>query len=471
MTSATSPVPSGEGRGPKQILTNAFWMASPAQHWTGLWAHPDSTSENYNELGFWLDLARTAERGLIDAVFMADGIGVLDVYEGKPDAVMRAGGMFPANDPMMVIPAMAAVTENLGFGITGNTSYETPYLLARRFSTLDHLTRGRVSWNVVTGCFTSVPKTMGTEPVRHDQRYDFADEYMDLMYKLWEQSWEDGAVLRDKEGGVFVDPSRVHPVHHEGRYPCEGIYVCEPSPQRTPYLYSAGASARGVAFAGKHAEAVFFAAHDKAYGRQLVDGYRQAAVDAGRAADDIKIFNAITIIVAPTEAEARDIEAECRQYSNSTGNLAMLSGLAGVDLSKYGWDDPIEYVESNAIQSLVDAMTPEKGGRAVRLRELAEFTGLPGRDAYVVGSTAQVCDELISWVDEVGIDGFNLVRTIEPRGLQSFVDLVVPELQNRGRYKTEYAQGTLRQKMGAASPRLPDTHHGASFRPLTAGRA
>lgn len=447
----------------KQILANAFYMASPAQSWTGLWAHPDSTGARYDELEYWTDLARTAERGMIDAVFLADGIGVHEVYEGKPDAVMRAGGMFPSNDPMMLIPAMAAVTEHLGFGITGNTTYEPPYLLARRFSTLDQLTRGRVSWNVVTGAIASVSKAMGVEPIPHDERYDVAEEYMDLMYKLWEQSWEEGAAVRDKQGRVFVDPARVHRVQHTGRYACEAFHLCEPSPQRTPFLYAAGASARGMAFAGKHAEAAFMAAHDKSFARKIVDGYRKAAVDAGRSADDIKVFNAITVIVAPTESEAREVEAECREYSDSTGNLAMLSGLIGVDLSTYDWDDPIEYVESNAIQSLLEAMTAEKGGRTVRLRDIAEFTGLPGREAYVVGSTSQVCDELISWVDDVGVDGFNLARTIEPRGLQSFVDLVVPELQDRGRYKTGYTPGTLREKM-TGGPRLAENHHGARFR-------
>lgn len=447
----------------KHIMTNAFWMASPSQHWTGLWAHPDSTTHAYTELGMWQELAKTAERGLIDAVFFADTLGVLETYEGKPDAVMRSGGMFPANDPMMLISAMAAVTENLGFGITGNTSYEPPYLLARRFSTLDHLTQGRVSWNIVTGALASVAKMMGVDQVPHDQRYELADDYMELMYKLWEASWDDGAALRDKEGRVFVDPSRVHKLHHSGRYPTEGYFPCEPSLQRTPFLYTAGASSRGVTFAGRHAEAAFFVGNDKAYSRKIVDNYRKAAVDAGRSADDIKVFNAVTLVVAPTEAEARELEAECRRYSDGHGNLAMLAGMVGIDLSTYDWDEPLDHLEGQAIQSVADAMSPEKGGTSVTLRDLADFRGNPGREAYIVGSTSQVCDELISWVDEVGIDGFNLMRTVEPRGLNSFVDLVVPELQNRGRYKTEYVQGTLREKMGGRA-RLAETHHGARLR-------
>ncbi|MEJ2870513.1 NtaA/DmoA family FMN-dependent monooxygenase [Actinomycetospora sp. OC33-EN08] len=448
----------------KEILFNAISLASPSHQWPGLWAHPESNGERYDQFDFWLDFARTAERGLFETVFMADGIGVYDTYEGKPDAVMRTGGFFPMNDPMVIVPAMAVVTENLGFGITGNSTVEPPFLLARRFSTLDQLTRGRISWNVVTGAMRSVAKAVGVEPIPHNERYDVAEEYMDLMYKLWEQSWEDEAVVRDKASRVFADPDRIHKIKHEGRYACEAYHLCEPSPQRTPFLFAAGASSRGTAFAGKHAEAAFMGAFDKGFARRVVDGYRKAAVDAGRAPDDLKVFNAMTVIVAPTEAEAREIEAECREYTSAEGNLAAMSGMIGADLSKYAWDDPVENIESDAIQSLADAMTASKGGRTVRLRDLAEFNGMPGREGYLVGSTSQVCDELISWVDDVGVDGITLTRNLEPRHIKSFVDLVVPELQNRGRYKTEYRPGTLREKMFGAGPRLAPSHYGSRFR-------
>lgn len=450
----------------REILANAFYMASPAQSWTGLWAHPRAHGHRYNDLSYWTELARTAERGLIDGIFFADGLGVHEVYEGKPDAIMRSGGMFPINDPMMLISAMAAVTAHLGFGITANTTYEPPYLLARRLSTLDHLTGGRVSWNIVTGIQASVARAMGVESIPHDQRYDVAEDYMDLMYKLWEQSWDDDAAVRDKASRTFIEPSRVRAIHHDGHYRCEAYHPCEPSPQRTPFLYAAGASGRGVAFAGKHAEAAFMSANDKAYAKRVVDGYRRAAVESGRSPDSIKVFNAATIIVAPTEAEARDLEQQYKEYSSGEGNLAMLSAFIGVDLSKYGWDDPVEYVESNAMRSALEAMTKYNRGEKVRIRDIATFSGIAGREGYIVGSTSQVCDAMIDFADETGIDGFNLVRTVEPGGLNSFVDLVVPELQDRGRYKTSYAQGTMRQKMFPdGSARLPTDHYGASFRP------
>ncbi|KRB80952.1 N5,N10-methylene tetrahydromethanopterin reductase [Sphingomonas sp. Root710] len=449
----------------KQILVNAFYMASPAQAWTGLWAHPKAQGERYNQLDFWIELARTAERGLIDGIFLADTLSVNDVYQGKPDAVMRAGGMFPSNDPMMLIPAMAAATRHLCFGVTANTTYEPPYLLARRLSTLDQLTGGRLSWNVVTGILASAARAMGVEPVPHDKRYDLADDYMDLVYKLWEQSWDDDAAVRDKAARIFTDPARVRKIVHDGQYRCEGYHACEPSPQRTPFIYAAGSSGRGTVFAGRHAEAAFTAANDKASARRIVDSYRRAAQEAGRTADSIKVFNAVTVIVAPTEAEALDLKRQYADYSSVEGNLAMMSSFLGIDLSRYDPDDPIEYIESNAMQSAVEAMTRYNGGRKVRVRDIAAFEDVPGREPFIVGSPGQVCDAMISWIDDTGLDGFNLVRTAEPAGLQSFIDLVVPELQTRGRYKTGYAPGTMREKMfpeGAA--RLPADHPGAAFR-------
>ena len=449
----------------KQILINAFYMASPAQAWTGLWAHPRAQGERYNDLDYWTELARTVEDGLIDGIFIADTLGVNDVYAGKPDAIMRSGGMFPANDPMMLIPAMAAVTRHLCFGVTANTTYEPPYLLARRFSTLDQLTKGRLSWNVVTGILASTARAMGVEVVPHDRRYDLADEYMDLVYKLWEQSWADGAAVRDKAARVFVDPAGVRKIAHEGRYRCEGYHLCEPSPQRTPFIYAAGSSGRGAAFAGKHAEAAFTAANDRASARRIVDSYRRAAVHAGRSAHSIKVFNAATVIVAPTEAEARDLKRQYADYSSEEGNLAMMSSFLGIDLSRYDPDDPIEYIESNAMQTAVEAMTKYNGGRKVRVRDIAAFEDLPGREPFIVGSPAQVAEAMIAWVDETGLDGFNLVRTVEPAGIKSFIDLVVPELQSRGRYKIEYTPGTMREKMFPdGNGRLPPDHYGAGFR-------
>ena len=202
----------------KQIRLNAFAMNCVAHQSPGLWTHPRDRTSEYNRLPYWIDLAKTLERGRFDGLFLADVLGVYDVFGGSPDAALRNAAQTPANDPLLLIPAMAAVTEHLGFGVTSNLSYEPPYTFARRMSTLDHLTEGRVGWNVVTGYLDSAAKAAGKDKqTGHDDRYDVADEYMEVVYKLWEGSWEDDAVLRDRARGIFTDPAKVHRVDHAGR--------------------------------------------------------------------------------------------------------------------------------------------------------------------------------------------------------------------------------------------------------------
>lgn len=451
----------------RHIAINAFYMASPTQSWAGMWPHSRSTGADYNKLKFWIDLAKQAESGLIDCVFVADALGVPDTYGGTPDAAIRSGAHFPANDPMLLIPVMASVTRHLTFGVTGNTTYEPPYLLARRLSTLDQLTEGRLAWNVVTGVMPSTAKAMGLgEMVSHDARYDVADEYMDLAYKLWESSWEDDAAIRDRTRGIFADPAKIHAIHHRSEhFSCDGIHLCEPSPQRTPLLFSAGASSRGIAFAGRHAECSFMSTNSIEFAKKTTQRYRQAAVAAGRAPDSIKVFNAATVIVGATEDEARDRVREYQRYTSEEGNLAIFSAWLGVDLSAYDPDDPVDVVENNAVQSIADSMRATGDMGKVTLRDLARFANVGGREAFIVGSPDQVCDDLLKWRDEADVDGFNLVRTVEPDNLQNFIDLVVPRLQERGAYKTAYKEGTMREQLfPGAGPRLPAEHYGARFR-------
>ena len=188
----------------KQIRLNAFAMNCVAHQSPGLWTHPRDRTAEYNRLPYWIDLARTLERGRFDGLFLADVLGVYDVFGGSPDAALRNATQTPANDPLLLIPAMATVTKNLGFGVTSNLSYEPPYTFARRMSTLDHLTEGRIGWNVVTGYLDSAARGAGKDKqTAHDDRYDVADEYMEVVYKLWEGSWEDDAALRDRATRYF----------------------------------------------------------------------------------------------------------------------------------------------------------------------------------------------------------------------------------------------------------------------------
>jgi len=454
----------------KQIRLNAFDMNCIGHIQHGMWTHPRDRSTAYNTLEYWQDLARTAERGLFDGIFLADIVGVYDVYKDGPAPSIVNTVQIPVNDPMLLVPAMASVTKHIGFGVTSNLTYEPPYLFARRASTLDHLTGGRFGWNIVTGYLDSAARGMGlaSQP-DHDSRYDIADEYMDVVYKLWEGSWEDGAVLRDRANRVFADPGKIHRVRHFGRhYQVDAIHLSEPSPQRTPVLFQAGSSARGQEFAARHAECVFINGPDKANTRLVVEDIRRRAAAHGRNPAGIAVFLGRTAVVGRTRGEAEEKYMEYHRHASIEGALAHFSSSTGIDLSRYELDEPIRYEKNNAANSAVEAITT-LSREPWTLRRIIGQMGLGSRIAPIVGSADEVADELIAWVEETGVDGFNLSRVVTPETLEDFVDLVVPILQARGVYKREYARGTLRQKLFGHA-RLADTHPGASYRRL-AGHA
>ncbi|MCW2688407.1 MAG: flavin-dependent oxidoreductase, partial [Mycobacterium sp.] len=223
----------------------------------GLWRHPADQSWRYKDLTYWTELAKLLERGRFDGLFIADVLGTYDIYGASDEAAIRQAAQIPVGDPLLLVSAMALVTENLGFGITTGTGFEHPYPFARRLSTLDHLTNGRIGWNVVTGYLPAAARNMGqTDQPAHDARYDHADEYLEVLYKLWEGSWEDDAVVRDRDRGVFTEPDKVHHIGHSGEhFSVPGVHLSEPSIQRTPVIYQAGSSPRGVRFAAENAEA------------------------------------------------------------------------------------------------------------------------------------------------------------------------------------------------------------------------
>jgi long-chain alkane monooxygenase len=449
----------------REIRLNAFDMNCVGHIQHGMWAHPRDRSMHYTDLDHWVSLARTLERGLFDGLFLADILGVYDVFQGQPDASIRNAVQIPVNDPLLLIPAMAYATQHLGFGVTCNLTYEPPYTFARRMSTLDHLTKGRIGWNVVTGYLDSAARGMGlTEQPEHDSRYDVAEEYMQVVYKLWEASWEDRAVLRDRTSRQFADPARIHRVKHEGaHYKVDAIHLSEPSPQRTPVLYQAGASVRGREFAAAHAECIFVNGQFRHNVRDIVADIRARTKAFGRDPHDIKMFVGATVVVAPTEAEAQDKLAEYREYANSEGALAHYSSSVGVDFSRYGPDEPIRFVNTNALRSNLEAITV-RSGTEWTLRKLMQMMVLGSRQAPIVGSPSHVADELLAWVSEADVDGFNLSRTVIPECVEDFAELVVPELQTRGVMKRSYAPGTLREKLFGGPARLPSSHPAARCR-------
>ncbi|MDK2145147.1 LLM class flavin-dependent oxidoreductase [Acinetobacter baumannii] len=452
----------------KRISFNAFEMNCIAHQSPGLWRHPQDRSVEYKDLEYWTDLAQILERGFFDGIFIADVLGIYDVYHQSAEHALTGAVQVPVNDPLQIVPAMAAVTKHLGFGVTTSISFEHPYPFARRISTLDHLTKGRVGWNIVTSYLESGSKNLGLKTqVNHDNRYDIADEYLEVLYKLWEGSWEEGSVLRDRENGIFADHKKVHPIQHEGKYfTVPGIHICEPSPQRTPVLYQAGASSRGQKFASQNAECVFIAAPSKIATKKVVQGIRQKLVQEGRDPYSVKIYALLSIVTDETDAKAQVKFKEYQSYGSYDGALTLLSGWSGVDFSQYQPTDKVEYIQTNAIQSLLDSYVNADPERVWTIEEIANWNSLGGNGPVLVGSAETVSDALQQWVEDTDVDGFNLAYILAHQTFADVVEFIVPELQKRGVYQTSYTQGTLREKLFGAGPYLPENHRGAKYRNL-----
>ncbi|MDV7413028.1 LLM class flavin-dependent oxidoreductase [Acinetobacter baumannii] len=452
----------------KRISFNAFEMNCIAHQSPGLWRHPQDRSVEYKDLEYWTDLAQILERGFFDGIFIADVLGIYDVYHQSAEHALIGAVQVPVNDPLQIVPAMAAVTKHLGFGVTTSISFEHPYPFARRISTLDHLTKGRVGWNIVTSYLESGSKNLGLKTqVNHDNRYDIADEYLEVLYKLWEGSWEEGSVLRDRESGIFADYKKVHPIQHEGKYfTVPGIHICEPSPQRTPVLYQAGASSRGQKFASQNAECVFIAAPSKIATKKVVQGIRQKLAQEGRDPYSVKIYALLSIVTDETDAKAQAKFKEYQSYGSYDGALTLLSGWSGVDFSQYQPTDKVEYIQTNAIQSLLDSYVNADPERVWTIEEIANWNSLGGNGPVLVGSAETVSDALEQLVEDTDVDGFNLAYILAHQTFADVVEFIVPELQKRGVYQTSYAQGTLREKLFGAGPYLPENHRGAKYRNL-----
>ena len=450
-----------------RIILNAFEMTCVSHQAAGTWRHPDSQAWKYKDLDYWIDLAKLLERGYFDSVFIADVVGVYDIYRGSVETSLLDADQVPVNDPFFQVPAMAAVTKHLGFGVTSALTYEQPYALARKFSTLDHLTKGRVAWNVVTSYLNSAAVNLGLkQQISHDERYDIADEFLDVTYKLWEGSWDEDAVLRDRERGIFTDPSKVHPIGHKGKYyDVPGIHLSEPSPQRTPVIFQAGASSRGRAFAAKHAEGVFISPATAEQAREVSDDIRNRAVEAGRSRDSVKVFTLLTVITAESDEAAQAKYRDYLSYANGEGMLSFYGGWTGIDFSEYDPDQPLEAIDNDSIRSVLELLATADPDRKWTPRDIIKHRSIGGLGPVLVGGPKTVADEMERWVDVGGIDGFNLAYAITPGTFEDLVEFIVPELQRRGRVRTSYEGDTLRENLlDGTSPYAADDHPAARYR-------
>jgi FMN-dependent oxidoreductase (nitrilotriacetate monooxygenase family) len=436
------------------------------------WQHPDDTSAEFTRLSHWTALAEKFDAAGLDFLFLADSYGFPALDGELLEAAVREGRGVPQGDPMPLVSALAAVTRRLGFIVTTSTTVEAPAANARRFATLDHFTDGRVGWNIVTGSSgATAAALMGKELISHDLRYDMADDYVDVSLTLWEGSWEEGALVRDKEAGVYADPAKVHLVHHDGPYfRTDGILNLPPSPQRTPLLVQAGASGRGRRFAGRNAEAVFVGGGEPATVAANVAGIRESAVAEGRPADSIRILVGALFITAPTSEEAWAKHAQMLELSSPEGAAAIYAGNTGVDLLALDPDRPIAQTSTEMGQSNLERYLGKDGRPAPLVRDILENfrrTGING--SVFVGSPEEVADQIEAFAAETGVDGYLVQPHLTPGTYDDLIELLLPVLRERGIAAPLPAPDapatTLRERLfPEGGPHLPATHRGHKFR-------
>ncbi|KAG5361905.1 Dimethyl-sulfide monooxygenase [Yarrowia sp. C11] len=456
----------------KKIILNAFVMNTPNHLNAGLWRHPKNKQKNWNDLDHWVELAKLLEKGKFHAMFLADTAGVYDVYKTDKNPAIQTGTQFPVNDPLYLVPALSLVTKNLGFGITVSTTYDQPYALARRFATVDHLSKGRVAWNIVTSYLESGAVNHGLDhQIAHDERYRIADEYMEVVYKLWESSWREDALKKDVEANIFADPELVKYINHKGKYySVPGPAITSPSPQRTPFLFQAGMSKAGRGFAATHAEAAFVAGPTPQFIRKSVDDLREKAASLGRDPQSVKFLAVVFVVVAETDELAQKQYEEYHSYIDPEGALTLFGGWFDLDVHRYPDDlDLREVTDNDTLAKLVNQWAisvDDTAGLWNKWRVAKEYV-LGGRGEVICGSPTTVADRLEEWIEVGDLDGFNLANAIVPGTYESIVELLVPELQKRGRFWEDYAVpgGTLRENVLATpgQAHLRNDHPGKRY--------
>jgi long-chain alkane monooxygenase len=430
---------------PRPMHFAQYLMHSPTYHSIAMWRHPRTDrSYDWRHPEIYQHIARVCERGKLDMVFFADFNYIFDGYQGVPDMALRYAAQTPMHDPVPLLSWMGAATSRIGLATTFAVSHQHPYYVARLFATLDHLTRGRVGWNVVTYANQHETTKGYNEEQEHDARYDRADEFLDVCYQLW-HSWEDDALLMDRDAGIFADPTKIHRINHDGRFfRSRGPLHATPSPQRRPVIIQAGASGRGRDFAAKHAEVIFaiqpFVEGASAYYADV----KERMVKLGRHPDACKILFGVQIFVAETAQAARDKQALHNSLVPLDGALAHLAGALNTDLSQTPLDAILEPFQATRSQGIIDMYT-RVAGRKLTLREMALRHGQSVGFPQMVGTAEQMADQLEAYYRQAGGDGFMLTMAYTPGAIEEFVALVVPVLQKRGLMRTAYKGQTLRE--------------------------
>lgn len=442
------------GRTP--LLFSAFNMLAPSHHDHGQWVRGESGQRDYTRPDAWVHVVKTLERARFDLLFFADVLAPYELHGGSRDAALRTGLQAPVLDAASIVALLAHNTEHLGFAFTENVLQEPPYSFARRASTLDHLTGGRLGWNVVTGSIPGTGRNLGYGGLpEHADRYARAEEYLEVVYALWERSWENDAVVRSPDG-LYADPAKVHSINHSGHfYDVPGAHASEPSPQRTPVLFTAGASDRFAQFAADHAEGVF-SSIEVGDPRANIARLRKAAADAGRDPASLKIISKFAFVLGSTEEEARRLDDELAETRSVESLLIKLSEGAKADLSVLGHQERLSDILSrDGDLGTFRARLERAPDHAWTLEQYVRWSGRQ----HVVGTPEQVADAVEHWAD-IGVDGLNVHYLISPGSWEDFADHLTPELTRRGLMRAEYDPPgtTLRERLFGAGPRLPETH-------------
>ncbi|KAJ0352910.1 hypothetical protein COL154_012363 [Colletotrichum chrysophilum] len=408
MTSSKAQNESNGTKAKKQILLNAFDMFTVGHLSFGQWRNPkDRAKDKRRDLTYWTDLAKLLDKGGFVGLFLADTFGPYDTYKGSAEP--------------------------------------SAYVVAKRFATLDHLTQGRFGWNIVTSWKESASKAVGLPLVEHDTRYENADEYLRVLYKLWEGSWSDTALKEDAENGIYSDYSQIRPIHHHGKFHVDAPFLTDPSPQRTPVLFQAGTSPytklmrnrAGIKFGSTHAEGIFVAGLSPHVVAPRVKAIREGAIAAGRDPYSVKVFAMITPIIGKDEEDAKRKYEEALRYVLIEGGLAQFSATTGIDVSKFDLDHELtEKDVANHLQRIHSSLynLRYRGDDVPKLtpRNLGTVTAIGGNGAMPVGTAAQVADVFQEWVDIADVDGFNVGYVITPGSFEDAVEYLVPELRSRG---------------------------------------
>ncbi|MFT4043112.1 MAG: NtaA/DmoA family FMN-dependent monooxygenase [Gordonia sp. (in: high G+C Gram-positive bacteria)] len=440
---------------------NAFVMNTPSHIVHGTWRKPGNEHINFNQLDHWVSLANILEDGGFDAMFFADVLGLQGNHGGGWQFHAEHGVQIPANDPLVLISALTATTRTLCFVVSAAMIGEPPFVFARRISTLDHLSNGRLGWNVVTSSLANAYRNLGwSDLLDHDARYDLAAEHIDVLYKLWEGSWEDDAIVADTAGGRWADPDRIHKIHHVGpHYRVEGPHLSSPSPQRTPVIFQAGASPAGARFAARHAEIQLIQSTDPERARELIDHTRSMVRAAGRSPADLAFVQALSFVVGSTEREARDRADELDEWIDTEAMVAHLGGAMGVDLAGFTATSVIDPDTIPGVTSIIRWAAESTGDRRVTVADLARFNSHRNR---IVGTPDSISAEISRWAD-AGVSGINVIFSEIPGSYRDFIDHVLPVLRQRGLARISDRPQTLRHRLFGRD-RLPDSHPAAAYR-------